>query len=64
MTGSGSHGPANAAEHYNKTFNTYQDIENLPNGVYLLGVNSFFRGSWDDYMEGTIWKLTPLSMPR
>jgi hypothetical protein len=53
MTGSGSHGPANAAEHYNKTFNTYQDIENLPNGVYLLGVNSFFRGSWDDYMEGT-----------
>ena len=53
MTGSGSHGPANAAEHYNKTFNTYQDIENLPNGVYLLGANSFFRGSWDDYMEGT-----------
>lgn len=53
MTGSGSHGPANAAEHYNKTFDTYQDIENLPNGVYLLGVNSFFRGSWDDYMEGT-----------
>lgn len=53
MTGSGSHGPANAAEHYNKVFNTYQDIENLPNGVYLLGANSFFRGSWDDYMEGT-----------
>ncbi len=53
MTGNGQHGAANAAEHYNKTFNTYQDIENLPNGVYLLGVNSFFRGSWDDYMEGT-----------
>ena len=53
MTGNGSHGAANAAEHYNKVFNTYQDIENLPNGVYLLGVNSFFRGSWDDYMEGT-----------
>ena len=59
MTGSGSHGPANAAEHYNKTFNTYQDIENLPNGVYLLGVNSFFRGSWDDYMEGTNLEAYP-----
>lgn len=59
MTGNGSHGPANAAEHYNKTFNTYQDIENLPNGVYLLGVNSFFRGSWDDYMEGTNLEAYP-----
>ena len=59
MTGSGSHGPANAAEHYNKTFNTYQDIENLPNGVYLLGANSFFRGSWDDYMEGTNLEAYP-----
>lgn len=59
MTGSGSHGPANAAEHYDKTFNTYQDIENLPNGVYLLGVNSFFRGSWDDYMEGTNLEAYP-----
>ena len=59
MTGNGQHGAANAAEHYNKTFNTYQDIENLPNGVYLLGVNSFFRGSWDDYMEGTNLEAYP-----
>lgn len=59
MTGNGQHGAANAAEHYNKVFNTYQDIENLPNGVYLLGVNSFFRGSWDDYMEGTNLEAYP-----
>ena len=59
MTGNGQHGAANAAEHYNKVFNTYQDIENLPNGVYLLGVNSFFRGSWDDYMKGTNLEAYP-----
>lgn len=51
MTGSGLHGPANAAEHYNKPFDTYQDIENMPNGVYLLTVNSFFRGTWEDYAQ-------------
>lgn len=53
MTGSGSHGPANAAEHYNKLFDTYQTIEGLPNGVYTLIANTFFRGTWADYTEGT-----------
>ena len=53
MVGNGDHGAANAAEHFNKKFDTYQDVEGLPNGVYLLGVNSFFRGSWEDYTEGT-----------
>lgn len=33
----------NNAEHYNKTYNTYQEIEGLPNGVYAIGVNSFYR---------------------
>lgn len=31
------------AEHYEKTYNTYQTIEGLPNGVYALGVNAFYR---------------------
>lgn len=58
MTGDGKHGAANVAEHYNKTFNTYQSLTNLPNGVYLLKVNTFFRGgssenSWDDMVNGT-----------
>jgi len=53
MTGSGSHGPANVPEHYNKTFDTYQDIEGLPNGVYALKVSTFFRGTYEDYVNGT-----------
>lgn len=37
------------AEHYNKTYNTYQKIEGLPKGVYALGVNAFYRaGSASD----------------
>ena len=39
-------GTANAkdnAEHYSKNYNTYQTIEGLPNGVYALGVNAFYR---------------------
>ena len=31
------------AEHYNKTYNTYQKVEGLPKGVYALGVNAFYR---------------------
>ena len=53
MTGSGSHGPANVAEHYNKTFDTYQKLEFMPQGVYELGVTAFYRGSWSDYQNGT-----------
>ncbi|MBQ8606864.1 MAG: hypothetical protein IJ417_01545, partial [Bacteroidaceae bacterium] len=37
------------AEHYNKKFNTYQDLENLPNGVYAVSVKGFYRaGSKDE----------------
>jgi len=49
MTGSGAHGPANVAEHYNKTFDTYQELTGMPEGVYGLNASTFFRGSWDDH---------------
>lgn len=49
MAGDGNHAAANVAEHYGKTFNTYQDLSNMPAGVYALSANTFFRGSWDDH---------------
>ena len=48
MTGSGSHGPANVAEKWNATFDTYQDIAELPAGIYALGAKTMWRGSWND----------------
>ena len=53
MVGSGSHGPACVAEHYNKNFDTYQDIMGMPAGVYGLSASTFYRGSWDDFKNGT-----------
>ena len=53
MTGSGAHGPANVAEHYNKTFDTYQDLNGMPKGVYALSANAVFRGSWNDHANHT-----------
>lgn len=53
MVGSGSHGPADVAEHYNKNFDTYQTLYGLPAGVYGLSASTFYRGSWDDYVNGT-----------
>lgn len=52
MTGSGTHGPANVAEHWNKTFDTYQDIEGLPAGVYQLTAETSWRGTWEDLQNG------------
>lgn len=51
MTGSGSHGPANVAEKWNDTFDTYQDIEGLPAGVYALSAQTMWRGSWNDFQN-------------
>ena len=31
------------AEHYNKTYDTYQTISNLPNGTYAVSVQGFYR---------------------
>ena len=44
------------AEHYNKTFDTWQMVENLPNGVYKLTVQGLYRptncNEWN-YSDGT-----------
>ena len=53
MVGSGSHGPANVAEVYNNTFDTYQKLASMPAGVYALRANTAFRGSWEDLENGT-----------
>lgn len=53
MVGSGSHGPANVAEHFNKTFDTYQELGHMAAGVYLLENQGFLRGWWDDYKNHT-----------
>ena len=36
------------AEHYGKTFDTWQMVENLPNGVYKLTVQGFYRPAEQD----------------
>jgi len=53
MVGNGSHAPANVAEHYSKTFDTYQELSNMAAGVYKLENNGFHRGWWDDYVNKT-----------
>lgn len=35
--------PAQAAEHWNKTFDSHQTIGHLPNGRYRLSVSAFYR---------------------
>ena len=46
-----------AAEHYNKAYETYQDLTGMPNGVYMMTLNAFYRAGWSDvsvrnYFEG------------
>lgn len=53
MSGDGNHAAANVAEHYNKTFDTYQDVAGLPAGVYAFTAKTFFRGTLADYVAGT-----------
>lgn len=36
------------AEHYDKNYNTYQDIEFAPKGVYALSVSAFYRSGNTD----------------
>ena len=54
MVGSGSHGPANVAEKWNATFDTYQDITGLPVGIYALTAKTSWRGSWADMESGIV----------
>ena len=39
----GSYGPKENAEHYNKTYNTYQKVKGLNPGIYAVGVKAFYR---------------------
>lgn len=36
------------AEHYNKTYNTYQEITGMPVGVYALTSQAYYRAGWSD----------------
>ncbi len=45
------------AEHYNKTYDTYQEISGMPLGVYALNAQAFYRAggtadSYSDYKNG------------
>jgi len=53
MSGDGNHAAANVPEHYNKTFDTYQDLSGMPAGVYALEAKTMFRGTWDDHASKT-----------
>ena len=54
-TAFGSYGPKENAEHFSKTYDTYQDITVKYPGLYLVGVNAFYRAgnssvAFDNYM--------------
>jgi len=53
MTGDGNHALANVAEHFNKTFDTYQELSGMPSGVYLFENTGFLRGWYDDFVNHT-----------
>lgn len=42
-TGLGGYGPKENAEHYNKTYDTYQDISGLKPGKYRVSLKAFYR---------------------
>ena len=58
-TAFGSYGPKENAEHYNKTYDTYQDVNGgLKPGVYAVGAKAFYRAgnaepAMKNYMENT-----------
>jgi hypothetical protein len=54
--GAGGQEPSEVAEHYNKNYDTYQELTDMPKGVYMLSANGFYRGSgdgWSEYKDGT-----------
>lgn len=53
MTGDGNHALADVAEHYDKTFDTYQELAGMPKGVYMFENTGFLRGWWDDAVNHT-----------
>lgn len=42
-TAFGAYNGKENAEHYNKTYNTYQSLKGVKKGVYAFGVNAFYR---------------------
>lgn len=51
---------ATVAEQFNKTFDTYQDLSGMPNGVYMLEAQAFYRcapwgtaEAYDHFINGT-----------
>jgi hypothetical protein len=42
-TAFGSYGPKENAEHYNKTYDTYQNLTDLREGIYRFNVHAFYR---------------------
>jgi hypothetical protein len=56
-TAFGAYNGKDNAEHYEKTYDSYQDITVKYPGLYLVGVNAFYRAGYADvaytnYMEG------------
>lgn len=50
----GGYNPKDNAEHYNKTYDTYQEVTNLREGVYKFNVHAFYRAgnaqpAYDNY---------------
>ena len=53
------------AEHYEKNYNTYQTISDMPAGVYEVAVNAFYREGdpqqdYNNYLAGTLGGLAKL----
>lgn len=45
----GDNGAKYCAEMFNKTFDVYQELTGLPNGIYSISVQGFYRpGGWDN----------------
>ncbi|MCR5271128.1 MAG: hypothetical protein K6D91_08960 [Prevotella sp.] len=54
--GNGDQNLSEVAEHYNKNYDTYQELADMPKGVYVLSANGFYRNAadgWDEYKNGT-----------
>ena len=53
----GGYNPKENAEHYNKTYNTWQELTGLKEGVYRVNVHAFYRAgnaepAYDNYKAG------------
>ena len=59
MKGDGNHLAATVAEFYNATFDSYQDISSLREGVYSLSLQAGHRGSYEDFTQGTNANAVP-----